>query len=221
LTIKRDLPTIALDELKLDSEHIKLTEDEELDGNIIGSELEIITKIVSKLKPKRIFEIGTFDGRTTINLAQNTPKETQVFTLDLPVDQVNLTKLKLYSKPEIDRDDTRYINKQEIGLRYKKYSEKKKITQLLGDSATFNFNAYCKSMDFIFVDGSHSKDYVKNDTEVALRLANNNSVVMWHDYTNWEDVTNVMNEYFKSDTRFKNLKHIKGTTFLYLNIQRT
>lgn len=219
--MKRDLPTITLDELKLDSEHIKLTEGEELDGNIIGSELEIITKIVSKLKPKRIFEIGTFDGRTTINLAKNTPEETQVFTLDLPVDQINLTKLKLYSKPEIDRDDTRYINKQEIGLRYKKYSEMKKITQLLGDSATFNFNAYWKSIDFIFVDGSHSKDYVKNDTEVALRLANNNAVVMWHDYTNWEDVTSVMNEYYKSDTRFKDLKHIKGTTFLYLNIQRT
>jgi predicted O-methyltransferase YrrM len=217
--MKNKIPTLSLDEIGISNVSIKLIETKEEDGNIMDTELEIITKIVSKLYTKRIFEIGTFDGRTTINLAKNTPKDTAVFTLDLPPEQISFVRLNLYSKPEVNRDDKRYINKPEIGLRYKQHSEQSKIIQLLGDSAAFDFSPYYHSMDFIFVDGSHAHDYVKNDTEIALKLAQKNSKIMWHDYTNWEDVTNVMDNYFENDLRFKDLKHIEGTTFLYLHIK--
>lgn len=213
------IPILSLDEIGISNVSVKLIETKEEDGNIMDTELEIITKIVSKLNAKRIFEIGTFDGRTTINLAKNTPKDAEIFTLDLPPEQISFVKLNLYSKPEVNRDDKRYINKSEIGLRYKQHSEQSKIIQLLGDSATFNFSTYYHSMDFIFVDGSHSQDYVKSDTEIVLKLAHKNSIIMWHDYTNWEDVTNVMDNYFEKDSRFKDLRRIEGTTFLYLHIQ--
>jgi len=210
------IPTISKKELGIDKASIKLIEKEGIDGNIIDSELEIIIKIVSTLKPKRIFEIGTFDGRTTINLANNTPEDTVIFSLDLPKEKINSTKYKLYSNLFTDRDDKRYIEKSEIGEQYKDKQNSYKIKQLLGDSATFDFSSYIKFIDFIFVDGSHAKDYVKNDTEIALQLASKNSIIMWHDYTNWEDVTNVMNDYYEKDDRFKNIKQIENTTFLYL-----
>lgn len=212
----KTIPTTSLDRIVDSNVKITLVETKELDGNVMSNELETITKIVAHHKPQRIFEIGTFDGRTTINLAKNTPGNTKIFTLDLPQDQVDSVKLNLYSHPEIERDDKWYIDKPTIGDRYAKYSEKKNITQLLGDSASFDFSPYYNSIDFVFVDGSHAKEYVQNDTEVALKLAGKNSVIMWHDYTNWDDVGEVLGRYYDKDERFKDLAHIEGTTFLYL-----
>ena len=75
-------------------------------------------------------------------------------------------------------------------------------------------------MDFVFIDGSHAKDYVKNDTEIAIKLLRDNKgVLLWHDYGVWKDVTNVLENYFLSDSRFKNMKNIYGTTFIYLNLK--
>jgi hypothetical protein len=35
------------------------------------------------LKPKRIFEIGTFHGYTTLQMGLNAPVDSEIFTLDL------------------------------------------------------------------------------------------------------------------------------------------
>jgi len=40
------------------------------------------------MKARNIFEIGTFDGRTTRNMAANVTKDGHVYTLDLPSDLV-------------------------------------------------------------------------------------------------------------------------------------
>lgn len=43
-------------------------EKEESNGNISVFELTVITQLVKNNQPKYIFEIGTFNGRTTMNL---------------------------------------------------------------------------------------------------------------------------------------------------------
>ena len=41
-------------------------------------------------------------------------------------------------------------------------------------------------MDFIFVDGSHSYDYVLNDSRKALSLLRGGKgIILWHDYPGW------------------------------------
>lgn len=44
---------------------------------------------------KHIFEIGTFDRRTTLNMAYNSPLDTKIYTLDLPKEQKYSAKLPL------------------------------------------------------------------------------------------------------------------------------
>ena len=51
----------------------------------------------------------------------------------------------------------------------------KQITQLYGDSANFDFSPYAGRMGLVFVDGSHSYDYVLQDTASALRLASDHA----------------------------------------------
>ena len=50
------------------------------------SELELIAlaKLAATHRPQETLEIGTFDGRTTLNLAANSAPDAEVYTLDLP-----------------------------------------------------------------------------------------------------------------------------------------
>ncbi len=207
--IKRNrtlVPVVDMEEL-LPVINVDPIEKEEANGNITLQELVIISQIVKDNKPKNIFEIGTFNGRTTLNLDHFSSEDAHVYTLDLPKKDLDNAKFG------IEDGDRKYVDKNVIG---EKYQEKvSKVTQLYGDSATFDFSPYYGKMDFIFVDGSHSAPYAQNDTEVAFKLLRKGGIILWHDYGVWRGVTKVLNNYFKKDGRFKNVKHIKGSCFVY------
>jgi predicted O-methyltransferase YrrM len=193
---KELLPTIDVNPLEKGQE----------DGNISTKELAIISQLVKNRRPKAILEIGTFDGRTTLNLANFSPDGAQVYTLDLPKKDMGQAKFA------IEAGDGKYVNKETIGGRYGKNDGK--ITQLYGDSAMFDFSPFYGKIDFVFVDGSHSAPYAKNDSEVALRIIRPGGVILWHDYGVWKGVTKVLNAYYANDPRFKAIRHIDGTSFV-------
>src|SRR2546428_10219387 len=56
------------------------------DGNPLPVELFCLGALVRASGPRAIFEIGTFDGTTTLQLALNSPDDAVVWTLDLPQD---------------------------------------------------------------------------------------------------------------------------------------
>jgi len=205
------LPEVSLSELIKKVSSIQLLEKEAIDGNVSKEELEAISTITAFRKPKRIFEIGTFDGRTAINLAANAPNA-EVFTLDLPQDNIHKTKLR------IKTGDKKFIDKPRSGLRFIGTEYEAHITQIYADSATFDSTPYENSIDLIFIDGSHSYEYVKSDTQLALRLLRRGKgTILWHDY-GWHEVVKGLNEYYMYDSLFKEIKNIKGTTLAHLHI---
>jgi hypothetical protein len=203
------LPLINSEQLCPDETPFRVTEPHGANGNVSLLELIIINKIVAHFAPRTIFEIGTFDGRTTANLALNAPNGATVFTLDLPSDALDKTKF------DIDKHDRKYIDKPASGTRFAKKNAVHKITQLFGDSATFDFSPWYGKIDLVFVDGSHATPYVENDTEVALKLVGDrDGLILWHDYNSaWPDVTNVLENYLGRDPRLSNLMQIAYTTF--------
>lgn len=208
------IPFIAEEQLGIDTIVVQTVENKLVDGNISKTELRILSRIVAKQKPNTIFEIGTFDGRTTVNMARCAPDNAKVYTLDLPKQDIAKTKFPLYSS---GYSDLKYINKEESGARWRGKEESKKIIQLFGDSATFDYSQFFRQMDFVFVDGSHARDYVCNDTEVAFQLVGDHGTIVWHDYGVWEDVSEVLNDYFDRDWRFRNARHIRGTCFVIVS----
>jgi hypothetical protein len=84
-----------------------------------------------------------------------------------------------------------------------------RITALIGDSATFDFAPYRGAIDFVYVDGAHSYDYVRNDTEAALGLLSPNGVIAWDDYPAISGVYRALNEL--APTLSGSLFHILGT----------
>ena len=153
-----------------------------------GSLSDVITlaQVVKFLSCRHIFEIGTFRGYTTFHLALNSPADSRVYTLDLPASGVPEAKLEL--------TDLQFIQKPSSGEWFKNTEPERKITQLLGDSAGFDYSAYVGSMDFVYVDGGHSYEYAMADSLTARRLLAPGGIIMWHDYPTYPGVWHCLEE---------------------------
>jgi hypothetical protein len=144
------------------------------------SEVVALAQVAKFLDCRRLFEIGTFRGYTTYHLALNTTEDAHVYTLDLPWADVADAQLEL--------TDLHLINKPCPGEWFHGTPVESKITQLLGDSAAFDYSAYEAKMDLVFVDGAHSYEYAMADSGTAKRLVKSGGVVVWHDYPMWGGV---------------------------------
>jgi len=195
---------------------IELYEELPRDGNVSTLELVVIVKLIRAYHPETIFEIGTFNGRTTLNMAANCPPKAKVYTLDMVPEKRASAKLPL------SLGDRQYIAKDSPGSSFLGTACAGKIIQLYGDSATFNFTPFFNTVDFIFVDGSHSYGYTLNDSTVALRLLRDGKgIIVWHDYGAWGGVTKALNEAYLNRKECRGLQHIVGTSLVYVAINRS
>jgi hypothetical protein len=189
---------------------IRLVAAAKADGNVNLAELGVLAQAAAALASGIIVEIGTFDGRTTLNLAVNAPAQTPVFTLDLPPEEASAFALA--------PGERQYVDKPKPGARFRAAAPPwaeaaARITQLAGDSATFDWSPYAAKAGLVFVDGSHAYDYVKKDSETALRLIAAGGSVLWHDYGRWEGVTRALEE-LEAERRL-GLRHVRGTSLVF------
>lgn len=207
---KKILPEVTIESVT-DKSDPKIAEAEHKNGNVSYTELQYISKIVRFYQPKTIFEIGTFNGRTTLNMALNAP-QAKIFTLDLPKQEIAKTKFR------VKTGDLEFINKNQSGVRFIGTEEGKRITQIYADSAQFDYSEHENSTDLIFIDGSHTYDYVISDTLAAMTLLRNKKgVIIWHDY-GWHEVIKALNEFYLKGGVYANMKNIEGTSLAFLKI---
>jgi len=133
------------------------------------------------LAPKTVFEIGTLHGYTALLFALNTPPETTVYTLDLPLDAQIAPAL---STTVVDNAHVASHARVSQYL-YETHPAGSKVRQLYGDSARFDFSPYHDAVDLFFVDGAHSYEYVRSDSLRALSCVHGGGVIAWHDYGRW------------------------------------
>lgn len=131
-------------------------------GHRNHAEMLYVAAVASACKPRKIFEFGTSVGRTSLALARLC-REAQVYTLDLP-------------------DDGSVYLHNHVGILFRDAPESKRIIQLRCDSSALDTTQYQKQMDFIWIDGNHDYDFVKNDTAKAFEMLTPGGVIMWHDY---------------------------------------
>lgn len=102
-----------------------------VDGNVTLDELVFISALSRKIKPRIVLEIGTFDGNTTLQLGLNTPAETKIFTLDLPVGAKG--------DAENDPEDTKYITSpRRVRRKFIGSGVEHKIIQCYGNTLTYD-----------------------------------------------------------------------------------
>ena len=187
---------------------VRLTQTARHDGNVRISELAILSMFAADCDDNTtLFEIGTFDGRTTLNLAINAPRRCRVITLDLPPD----TDTRFGT----DCGEQQYIDKPAPGQRLRAPSAESegiesKVVQQLGDSASYDFQPYVGACSLVFIDGSHAHDYVRSDTASARRLIKPGGIIVWHDYGVWPGVTETLDAF--EDQHRWGLRSIAGTS---------
>jgi predicted O-methyltransferase YrrM len=131
-------------------------------GHTNQVDLLYVSAIAQARGARDIFEFGTYQGRTTYFLTFASP-EARVTTLNLP--------------PARDPGVAAFL-----GIMFKGSDRENRITEIHSDSREFDPNPYTGRMDYIFVDGDHSYEMVKNDTEKALVMLKPGGMIVWHDY---------------------------------------
>jgi predicted O-methyltransferase YrrM len=210
-----ELPTLSLEEIFREDLATALLAPKSVDGNTSLLELIVLNTLLRKVGAKNAFEIGTFDGRTALNFAANIAQGGHVYTLDLPAADVPHTRFQLST------GDHAYALKASSGARFQNTPHAAQITQLYGDSGAFEFSPYHRTIDFVFIDGSHTRDYVLNDSRVALRLLRKEGgLILWHDYPSWREVADALHELSHRDPNFRGLQHIQETNLAYLDVRK-
>ena len=89
------LPAISINQLnRFGLIPLNILEPISLNGNVSLLEVVVINHLVKTRSPNSIFELGTFDGRTSLNMAANMPESGVVLTLDLPQSSLNSTSFQ-------------------------------------------------------------------------------------------------------------------------------
>ncbi len=212
--LRAPIPSIPAEEVIGDTPQLTLFEIRRGLGSTSLLERIVLVRLAETLQPKTIFEFGTFDGQTALNLISHAPEDAHLFTLDLPASQMNETQLPL------DSGDRLFIDKPVSGARFIGTPYEPRITRLYGDSATFDFSPYQGGMDLVFIDASHAYEYVRSDTLNALKLLRpSGGLIAWHDYSlTWLGVRKALNEFYRSGGPFQELRRVENTTLVILRV---
>lgn len=201
------IPCRSIDEIVKKSPKIVLENFFSRNGNLSPYEIIAIASIVADRAPMRLLEIGTFDGNTTLQMALNAPEEAIIHTLDLPKGEVET------AQPVLQSD---YLFIEDAAKEERKFlvsSVSYKVQQHFGDSTKVSFELFAKDgpLDLIFIDGGHSYECVKSDTEKALKVVSEKGIILWHDFTpHFAGVYSFLCELSKT----MELVHIAGTNLV-------
>jgi len=165
-----------------------------------------VCAIARHRRARRVFEFGTYLGRTTYHLALGEHVE-RVYTLDLDPAGAYPSGLKIGRA-------VRAVHERDLqGYFYRDTPVADRIVQLHGDSRTFDYRPYAGQMDLVFVDGGHTYEMVANDTKHALSVLKPGGVVIWHDFApKGRDVATLAREF----ARERSLFWIEDTSLLVL-----
>jgi len=165
------IPAVATAPLSLPAEAVERTDA----WTMPVAELAALAAICARTRPRRIFEIGTYTGLATLVLAINAPAA-EIFTLDLApaARPTHAHGLGVGGFPDFA-----------LGAHFRAHPAASRIHQLHGDSRAFDPAALAASMDLVLIDGDHTYEFVRADTEHALALLRPGGLIVWDDYV-WD-----------------------------------
>lgn len=177
------------------------------DGAMPQQDLLALLALVADRKPSVLFEIGTFDGATTAMLALNAPGAT-VHTLDLPPGHQS-------ADSQLEQDDLHLVQKRRVGAEFR-LAPGARFVQHLGDSASWDY-APVREADFVLIDGAHTYDYIRSDTEKCLANCRHPLTVVWHDCDLYHP--GVIRWLAEMTASGQPVRRIRGTSVAFMTVQ--
>ncbi|MET0183009.1 MAG: class I SAM-dependent methyltransferase [Caulobacterales bacterium] len=157
-------------------------------GGLTLLEGALIASLVRLRGAQNIFEFGTYKGATSVLLAMNSTPNARITTLDIDPAEVSAMHARnAAGKASVDNDHYLRGVRANEGAPYIMQADqalRDKIRPLLHDSLTLDLDAFGfrRAFDLIFIDGGHDYATVKSDSEKAFEMADEDAVIIWHDY---------------------------------------
>ncbi len=144
-------------------------------GSSPAGDLAALAALTKKKQPNAIFEIGTFEGLSTVVFIKNAGPDVVMHTLDLPHGQGQISRTaRSFCAHSITEPYASGHLIDRFGLR-------EQTRAYWGDSAIFDFSSLEGTIDLFFVDGAHTEDYVAADSYHAFECIARDGWVLWHD----------------------------------------
>ena len=132
-----------------------------------------LSAVLLHLKPRLVFEIGTYRGVTS-NFILDVVQDCRVVSIAFAGRRSLFTRSR-YNNTELTR--------REVG-RAVKEENRGRFHQLYGDSHKLDAGALIEEFghfDLVLVDGDHSRAGVRADSELAQGVIRQGGVICWHD----------------------------------------
>lgn len=177
------------------------------DGMINVNEAMALLAILVAENPTEVLEIGTYMGKTTKLMATNLDQAI-IHTVDLPLDY----QIDNDTEGILTKDDFHLINNRIVGKEFRGQPCEQRIRQHFADTARWSFQD-AGNPTFFFIDGSHTYEYCKNDSEMCLALCNGRGVFLWHDCNEYHPyVLKFILEWIRTGRK---IVRISGTSLAY------
>jgi predicted O-methyltransferase YrrM len=134
-------------------------------------DIESLAAAVLYCKPKRVFEIGTYRGASSEMILHLLPKA-RVISIAFVNDR--------QAGRQFNNDE---LSAEEVGALVSA-GNRSRFTQLIGDSHKVDPETFVRDhgrMDLVFIDGDHSREGVRQDTELARAILAPGGAIAWHD----------------------------------------
>lgn len=146
------------------------------------SEVELVWLANAAYNCKSIVEFGSFMGRSTRAMADNSDNDCKIYAVD-PWSGFYpgvIPPISTYVLPIFTKNLLEYIE-----------SGKVKACRMYSDSFTLD-----EKVDMVFIDGDHSYEGVINDINKAISLLKPNGLLCGHDYDdkNWPGTVKAVND---------------------------
>ena len=157
-----------------------------VDGPVRRHSPLVVAALAKLLECETIFQLGPDNGDTAWLLAHNLPNA-RVFVLDEGIVAPH--------RPAPGPTDRVYqLPGRDHGFSLDATADPGRITQLHGDSATFDFLKYTGSADLVYIEGSRRPDQVRSDTEASFGLLSELGTIVWDGYSGDAGVYAYLNE---------------------------
>lgn len=152
-------------------------------GQLNPTETELLHRVVTWLQPGVLVEFGTAYGRSTKVMAEQSPGDAQILTVDLPDDE-RATRLSPYTT------DLAFLRMKDfdIGQKYSESALAYKVQQERMDATSPEFRHTldtflgARRIDFALIDAAHDYYTTKVLFELALPRMSHGGVIMTDDY---------------------------------------
>ena len=157
------LPVVGMGQL-MGSGPVSLGPMTYLDGGSLPTDLMLLAGLAGGIEECSYFEIGTWRGESVATVSSRAHSCHTLCLTNKEMRQMGMHPNTIESHGMFSK-----------GL--------DNVTQLRGDSRSFDFGQLNRKFDLIFIDGDHHYDFILGDTKNIFRhLVHEKSIVVWHDY---------------------------------------